>query len=97
MFIEIIKEFRKIFYIFLVNKVLKNGMFVRPKSDKLTYGTMVLIRANIVGRSNLAQAVTIATRYSAIRRQSETKPCVKVTFADSIRERINSAGSKLAF
>ena len=35
---------------------------------------MVLIRANIVGRSNLAQAVTIATRYSAIRRQSETKP-----------------------
>ena len=61
---------------YYVIKVHKDGTFVRPKSDKLTYGTMVLVRANIVGGSgsNLAQAVTIATRYSSIRRQSETKP-----------------------
>ena len=57
-------------------KVHKDGTFERSKSSKLTYGTMVLVRAYIVGGSaeDLAEAVTIATRYSAIRRQSEIKP-----------------------
>ena len=42
----------------------------------MTYGTMVFVRAMIVYdvARGLAQASTIATRYSAIRHQSEMKP-----------------------
>lgn len=50
---------------------------ITKKSSKLAYGSMVFIRAMLVyaGASRLlAQAVTIATRYSCIRHQSEYEP-----------------------
>ena len=40
----------------------------------MAYGTMVMLRAQIaqnVVKSGLAKAVTIATRYSAVRRQGQ--------------------------
>ncbi|KAG0288039.1 hypothetical protein BGZ96_008113 [Linnemannia gamsii] len=48
-----------------------SGEYIKPPNSKLSYGTMVLIRASLVGyaRIGLAKAATIATRYSAIRRQ----------------------------
>ena len=48
-----------------------SGEYIKPPNDKLSYGTMVLVRASLVGsaRQGMAKAVTIATRYSAIRRQ----------------------------
>ena len=57
-------------------QVLPDGTYVKPKNPRLAYGTMVLVRANIVGFAghSLAQAVTIATRYSCVRRQSELRP-----------------------
>uniref|UniRef100_W5N7N3 Acyl-coenzyme A oxidase n=1 Tax=Lepisosteus oculatus TaxID=7918 RepID=W5N7N3_LEPOC len=57
-------------------KVEPDGTYVKPPSDKLTYGTMVFIRSMIVGESAraLAKACTIAIRYSAVRRQSELRP-----------------------
>lgn len=44
--------------------------------EKLTYGTMVLVRVSLLDEMamNVAKAVTIATRYSAVRRQSQPKP-----------------------
>ncbi|XP_066268561.1 peroxisomal acyl-coenzyme A oxidase 1-like [Branchiostoma lanceolatum] len=58
------------------SKVEPDGTYVKPPSTKLAYGTMVQVRANIVVNSGrvLAKAVTIATRYSCVRRQSEMKP-----------------------
>ncbi|XP_066470200.1 peroxisomal acyl-coenzyme A oxidase 1 isoform X1 [Tiliqua scincoides] len=57
-------------------QVEPDGTYVKPLSDKLTYGTMVFIRSLIVGDSarSLARACTIAIRYSAVRHQSELKP-----------------------
>ncbi|KAF9970886.1 hypothetical protein BGZ73_006266 [Actinomortierella ambigua] len=48
-----------------------SGEYVKPPNSKLSYGTMVLVRASLVGAACLAtsKAATIATRYSAIRRQ----------------------------
>ncbi|KAG0050274.1 hypothetical protein BGZ83_004926 [Gryganskiella cystojenkinii] len=48
-----------------------SGEYIKPPNAKLSYGTMVLVRASLVGsaRQGMAKAVTIATRYSAIRRQ----------------------------
>ncbi|CAI2172948.1 9687_t:CDS:2 [Funneliformis geosporum] len=47
------------------------GEYIRPPNDKLSYGTMVFVRAMIVTgvRVALARAATIAIRYSAVRRQ----------------------------
>lgn len=58
------------------NQVLEDGTFVKAPSSKLTYGTMMFVRVVIVrdAAGHLGKAVTIATRYSAIRRQSEMKP-----------------------
>ncbi|BES92692.1 unnamed protein product [Nesidiocoris tenuis] len=59
------------------SQVLKDGTYVRSLSDKLTYGTMIFVRVAIVkgvSACNLAKAVTIATRYSAVRHQSELVP-----------------------
>uniref|UniRef100_A0A023FBQ9 Acyl-coenzyme A oxidase n=1 Tax=Triatoma infestans TaxID=30076 RepID=A0A023FBQ9_TRIIF len=59
------------------SKVLKDGTFVKSPSDKLTYGTMIFVRVALVkgiAACYLAKAVTIATRYSAVRRQSEIVP-----------------------
>ncbi|CAG5122877.1 unnamed protein product [Candidula unifasciata] len=55
------------------SQVLEDGTFVSPKNDRLLYGSMTLIRSQIVGSCgrSLAKAVTIATRYSVVRRQSE--------------------------
>ena len=58
-------------------QVLKDGTFVKGKHDKLSYGTMVFVRALIVwdvAARSLAQATTIAIRYSAVRHQSEMVP-----------------------
>ncbi|KAI9281999.1 acyl-CoA dehydrogenase/oxidase C-terminal [Sporodiniella umbellata] len=47
------------------------GMYSKPPNAKLSYGTMVFVRANIVMgvRYALAKATTIAVRYSAVRQQ----------------------------
>ncbi|PSN29864.1 putative peroxisomal acyl-coenzyme A oxidase 1 [Blattella germanica] len=57
-------------------KVLEDGSYVKAPSDKLTYGAMTFVRVIIVqgAASQIAQAATIAIRYSAVRRQSEMKP-----------------------
>ncbi|TSK62588.1 Peroxisomal acyl-coenzyme A oxidase 1 [Bagarius yarrelli] len=57
------------------SKVQPDGTYVKPPSDKLTYGTMVFIRAMIVGESAIAlsKSCTIAIRYSAVRHQSELR------------------------
>ncbi|KAI9262038.1 acyl-CoA dehydrogenase/oxidase [Sporodiniella umbellata] len=49
----------------------KTGAYVKPPNEKLTYGTMVFVRANIVLESFIviARAATVAVRYSAIRVQ----------------------------
>ena len=61
------------------NMLMKNaqveadGTFIEPKSDKLTYGTMVFVRVVVIDMVafNVARAATIAVRYSCVRRQSE--------------------------
>jgi acyl-CoA oxidase len=47
------------------------AVYVPPKSNALTYGTLTWVRANIVQQSRtvLMRSVTIAIRYCAIRRQ----------------------------
>lgn len=57
-------------------QVLPDGTYVKPAMDKHSYGTMVFVRVAIVLDSvkHLQKAVTIATRYSAVRRQSELYP-----------------------
>ncbi|XP_064382734.1 peroxisomal acyl-coenzyme A oxidase 1-like isoform X1 [Halichondria panicea] len=56
------------------SKVLPDGTFVKPPVAKAAYGTMVGVRSSIVVSSGqgLARAVTIATRYSVVRRQGES-------------------------
>ncbi|XP_055379777.1 probable peroxisomal acyl-coenzyme A oxidase 1 [Condylostylus longicornis] len=53
-------------------QVLPCGKFERKSSSVLTYGTMQFVRVIILQDSTniLARAVTIATRYSCVRRQS---------------------------
>ncbi|KAG2207649.1 hypothetical protein INT46_005060 [Mucor plumbeus] len=48
-----------------------SGEYSKPPNAKLSYGTMVFVRANIVlgVRYALAKATTIAIRYSAVRQQ----------------------------
>ncbi|XP_052748854.1 probable peroxisomal acyl-coenzyme A oxidase 1 [Galleria mellonella] len=57
-------------------QVSKDGTFTAGANSKLTYGTMVYVRVLIVNNmaNFLAKAVTIAVRYSAVRRQSKLKP-----------------------
>ena len=57
-------------------QVKPDGTYVKPLSNKLTYGTMVFIRSFLVGEAArcLSKACTIAIRYSAVRHQSELKP-----------------------
>lgn len=44
-------------------------------NEKLTYGTMVLVRVSIVSDAAnvIARAATIAVRYAAVRHQSQLK------------------------
>eukprot|EP00002_Diphylleia_rotans_P008298 TRINITY_DN1804_c0_g1_i2.p1 TRINITY_DN1804_c0_g1~~TRINITY_DN1804_c0_g1_i2.p1 ORF type:complete len:574 (-),score=110.92 TRINITY_DN1804_c0_g1_i2:625-2346(-) len=53
------------------SKVHRDGTYEKPPHSKMAYGTMVAVRAGIVSNSStaLAKAVTIALRYSAVRRQ----------------------------
>ncbi|KAI8060774.1 acyl-CoA dehydrogenase/oxidase C-terminal [Gongronella butleri] len=48
-----------------------SGEYIKPPNAKLSYGTMVFVRANIVMgvRYALARATTIAIRYSTVRQQ----------------------------
>ncbi|GAA5954976.1 hypothetical protein JCM21900_005953 [Sporobolomyces salmonicolor] len=48
-----------------------SGKFARPPNEKLSYGTMTYIRANIVqqARMVLARSATVAIRYCSVRRQ----------------------------
>jgi hypothetical protein len=58
-------------------QLLKDGTYIsKAKNSKLTYGAMLLVRAVLTRfvSQSLAEASTIAIRYSAIRKQSEIKP-----------------------
>ncbi|XP_015119156.1 probable peroxisomal acyl-coenzyme A oxidase 1 [Diachasma alloeum] len=57
------------------SQVLEDGTYIKPKTDKLTYGTMMFVRVVLVTdiARYLSKAVTIAVRYSAVRRQSQIK------------------------
>ncbi|XP_030566757.1 probable peroxisomal acyl-coenzyme A oxidase 1 [Drosophila novamexicana] len=57
-------------------QVLADGRFVQAAQPLLVYGTMVFVRVIIVRdvMFGLLQAATIATRYSAVRRQSPIEP-----------------------
>ncbi|KAF9421515.1 acyl-coenzyme A oxidase [Podila epigama] len=52
-------------------KVTRDGQYIKPPHSKLAYGSMVLLRSHMVRGASmtLARAVTIATRYTTIRRQ----------------------------
>ena len=58
------------------NQVLADGTFIKAPASVLTYSTMVFVRVHIVRNMSylLSKAATIATRYSAVRRQSPIKP-----------------------
>lgn len=55
------------------SKVTPEGDFIQSKGSQATYSTMVMVRAHIVGHSAMfiCHGATVATRYSAVRRQSE--------------------------
>ncbi|KAF4526154.1 hypothetical protein B566_EDAN008190 [Ephemera danica] len=58
-------------------QVLPDGSYVKSKgSSKLIYGSMMFVRVGVVVDMSfhVAKALTIAIRYSAVRRQSEMKP-----------------------
>ncbi|XP_035685665.1 peroxisomal acyl-coenzyme A oxidase 1-like [Branchiostoma floridae] len=57
-------------------QVAEDGTYSMVLDPRLTYGTMVNMRVQLTERSNtsLARAVTIAIRYSCVRRQSELTP-----------------------
>ncbi|GAA6059945.1 hypothetical protein JCM10212_003085 [Sporobolomyces blumeae] len=52
-------------------QVTEDGQYVRPPHDKLSYGGMIFIRAQMIGSLSwrLAKAVTISLRYLHMRRQ----------------------------
>lgn len=57
------------------SQILEDGTFIKAPNDKLTYGTMMFVRVVLVRdiASYISKAVTIAVRYSAVRRQSQIK------------------------
>ncbi|XP_046830234.1 probable peroxisomal acyl-coenzyme A oxidase 1 [Vespa crabro] len=57
------------------SQILEDGTYVKATSDKLTYGTMMFVRVVLIQdiASYISKAVTIAIRYSAVRRQSQIK------------------------
>ncbi|XP_060825331.1 probable peroxisomal acyl-coenzyme A oxidase 1 [Bombus pascuorum] len=58
------------------SKVLEDGKYVKSTNDKLTYGAMVFIRVRLLQNllHHLTKAVTIAVRYSVVRRQGQINP-----------------------
>ncbi|GAX78870.1 hypothetical protein CEUSTIGMA_g6309.t1 [Chlamydomonas eustigma] len=59
-------------------KVTPEGKYIPPppSNSKASYATMLFVRADIVKNAGgvLSKAVTIATRYAAVRRQTAVKP-----------------------
>nr|XP_002741939.1 PREDICTED: peroxisomal acyl-coenzyme A oxidase 1-like [Saccoglossus kowalevskii] len=57
-------------------RVLADGTYVKPPTNKLVYGTLVYARVGylLTCTDCLAMACTIVSRYSAVRRQSEMQP-----------------------
>ena len=58
------------------SQVSREGEFIHPKQEKLSYGSMITLRVAVVSYEswNLARALTIAVRYTNVRRQfSERK------------------------
>lgn len=55
------------------SQVLEDGTYLKAVNDKLTYGTMMFVRVVLVKdiTGYLSKAVTITTRYSAVRRQCQ--------------------------
>lgn len=53
------------------SKVTEEGEYIKPPHDKLSYGTMIYVRSVIVCQASdkLSRAITIAIRYSSIRKQ----------------------------
>ena len=53
------------------SQVTSQGQYVKPKQDKLSYGSMITLRVSVVSMEswNLARALTIAVRYTNVRRQ----------------------------
>ncbi|KAI8322608.1 acyl-CoA oxidase [Martensiomyces pterosporus] len=65
------------------SKVTKDGVYHKPLNDKLRYGTMTYVRVHIVETASLvlSRALTVAIRYSAVRRQGSPR-----MFKNSARE-----------
>uniref|UniRef100_A0AAN0JCZ4 Acyl-coenzyme A oxidase n=1 Tax=Amphimedon queenslandica TaxID=400682 RepID=A0AAN0JCZ4_AMPQE len=59
-------------------QVSRDGTYSKPpaEADKISYAVMVYVRALIVDHSaeTLARAITIAIRYSVVRRQTQNRP-----------------------
>lgn len=57
-------------------QVEPNGTYRAPPHSKLGYNSMVQIRSGLIYYAGfgLSKGATIATRYSAVRRQSELLP-----------------------
>lgn len=92
--------------------VTKDGKYVRSdKPRQLGYGAMVFVRQGIVIDASiyLSRAVTIAVRYSAVRRQFgvkgepgelqvgsvQTKNCCVPTFYSGALKRYSSSGTSI--
>ncbi|KAJ8020870.1 Peroxisomal acyl-coenzyme A oxidase 1 [Holothuria leucospilota] len=58
------------------SQVAPDGTYSAPSNSKLSYGSMVVIRSFLIDHVavGLAKGAVIATRYSAVRRQSELIP-----------------------
>ena len=58
------------------SQVAPDGTYSKPPSAKIAYGTMVQVRSGIVifVAKGLSRAITIAIRYSVVRRQGESTP-----------------------
>lgn len=58
------------------SKVSPEGDYHKPPHSKISYGTMVWVRATIVAGASrvLARALTIAIRYSSVRKQFPSNP-----------------------
>lgn len=57
------------------SQVSSDGKFIHPKQEKLSYGSMITLRVAVVSYEawNLARALTIAVRYTNVRRQFSSR------------------------
>jgi acyl-CoA oxidase len=74
-------------------QVKPDGTYVPPVHDKLSYGSMVKLRVDIVTDAGwkLAKAITIAIRYCTVRRQFHNPPSFKKT--DQLESQVISYSS----